>query len=312
MKYFTALLMSIAMIFSLANLSYAQSAQGNGHGLKVQVEQLKTEVTTLQNQVNTLQNELKSVIALAPYVSVDQNAENGLAGPNIVFKDANVHIESGSGATVDSSGLGNLVIGYDEDNANSPIDSARTGSNNLIIGPGHEFTASGALLAGYQNVSTSNYTVAEGECDAAGASASSSCVGVGPDLATGEADTVSGGAENTASGLWASVSGGVLNTASGTWSSVSGGEGNTASGGGAASVSGGEGNTASGETASVSGGDSNTASGDLSSVSGGGNNDASAFESSVSGGAMNTASGQYSSVGGGENQAATELYQNIN
>jgi hypothetical protein len=139
------------------------------------------------------------------------------------FKGANIHIESGSGATVDFSGLGNLVIGYDEDNNNRLIDSARTGSNNLIIGPGHEFTASGALLAGYENVSTSNYTVAEGACDTAGANASTSC-NTQPSLVAGEAASVSGGYENAASGATSNVSGGGFNTASAIGSSVGGGK----------------------------------------------------------------------------------------
>lgn len=291
-RYLIALLISTTMIFSLANAGYAQSSQGKNHGLKFQVEQL-------QKQVNTLQTELKSIIALAPYVKVDQNAENGVAGPNIVFKGANVHVESGSGATVDSSGLGNLVIGYDEDNGDSSIDNARTGSNNLIIGPGHEFTASGALMAGYQNVSTSNYTVAEGACDAAGANALMSCTSNSTSLGAGEAATVSGGFFNRALGLMSSISGGSSGDASGEYSSISGGYSHIASGE-YSSVSGGFRNYASGKYSSVSGGDGGNAVGQYTSISGGSRNRADAYSSSVSGGYANHANGNYSSISGGK------------
>ena len=65
-----------------------------------------------------------NILALASFVSVDPNPENGVAGPNIVFTGANVHIVSGSGATTDngnSTGLGNLIIGYDEVDPNNPL-----------------------------------------------------------------------------------------------------------------------------------------------------------------------------------------------
>ena len=91
-------------------------------------------------------------LALGPFVSVDAGAENGLKGPNIVISGANVHIESGSGNTFDFTGLGNLVIGYDEDGIGaSTIDANRTGSHNLVIGADHQFTASGGAVFGFGN-----------------------------------------------------------------------------------------------------------------------------------------------------------------
>jgi hypothetical protein len=104
-------------------------------------------IKTLQGQVAALQTALTAVqnnhaLALGSFVSVDSGAENGLAGPNIIISGANVHIESGSGTTVDTTGLGNLVVGYDEDSiAPSTIDGNRTGSHNLIIGSQHQFVA---------------------------------------------------------------------------------------------------------------------------------------------------------------------------
>jgi hypothetical protein len=207
-------------------------------------------------------------LLLGQFVNVDFAMDKGVRAPNIIFSGANIHIESGSGATDDDgnpTGLGNLIIRYDEDPINplpgdfslglptimqtsgfpSPLNPGdRGGSHNLVIGGGNRFTqaASGGFVAGERNTIKSF-----------GAS-------------------VSGGFFSTASGLFASVSGGIRNSASGPFASVSGGELNTASGFFASSVSGGGFNFASGPfDASVSGGNSNTAGGNATVVIGGQN-----------------------------------------
>jgi hypothetical protein len=231
--------------------------------LQAQVSSLQATVSTLQDQVNSLQtsntalqNQLahaKNVLALDPFVSVDPNPEIGVIGPNIIFSGANIHIVSGSGRTDDNgspTGLGNLIIGYDEDPnipligdsfPNLPIMQAagfptplnsgdRGGSHNLIIGDGNRFTkaAFGGLVAGQRN------TIA------------------------GFGASIGGGFNNTASGLFASVSAGVQNIASGEYASVTGGGRNGAGPTAGDSVSGGFENSASGPYAGVSGGSGNT------------------------------------------------------
>ncbi len=172
----------------------------------------------LKARLTALQGQLVTVLALAPFLNLDTSVINGLTGPHLIFEAVNVHIRSGSGTTDDGgalTGLGNLIIGYNEE----PLGFAageRAGSHNLSIGTGHRYLNFGGLVAGRRN-------------------------------------TVSGGLNNTASGNNASVSGGSGNTASVSEASVSGGFSNTASGNDA-SVSGGSGNTASGLQASVSGG----------------------------------------------------------
>jgi hypothetical protein len=208
------------------------------------VGNLQTSNSTLAKQVNTLQSQLAAVesnpaLALGPFVSVDPNPEIGVMGPHIIFKGANIHVISGSGATNDNdnpTGLGNLIIGYDESfspaQGGSPptmvID--RGGSHNLVIGRFNNFTkaAFGGLVAGEENTISN------------------------------EAASVSGGVDNTASGHRASVSGGFGNTASGQFASISGGNSNIASGTGS-SASGGVENTASGSDSIVIGGHLNTA-----------------------------------------------------
>jgi hypothetical protein len=244
--------------------------------LESRVGSLQTTNTALQDQIQALKTELTAVqsnhaLLLGPFVSVDPNPEIGVAGPNIIFSGANIHIVSGSGATDDHgnpTGLGNLIIGYDEDPIKpltgdstaglptimqssgfpSPLNPGdRGGSHNLVIGGGNRFTraAFGGFVAGERNTINSF-----------GASVSGGFF----NGASGLFASISGGIRNHASGLFASVSSGGLNQATGTDASVSGGFENFASGAGA-SISGGSYNTASGLFASVSGGGSNTAGG---------------------------------------------------
>jgi hypothetical protein len=206
--------------------------QATVSALQSQVNTLQTANTDQQNEINSLQtsntalqNQLahaKNVLALDPFVSVDPNPEIGVVGPHITFKGANIHIVSGSGTTYDNgnpTGLGNLIIGYDEDPSTIPGFIVgpgfghppsfpplklgdRGGSHNLVIGGWHRFTqaASGGFVAGVANV-------------------------IG-----GEGASVSGGEFNIANGGESSVSGGGFNTASGPQSSVSGGGINTSGG----------------------------------------------------------------------------------
>lgn len=269
--------------------------QGQVTTLQGQNTGLQTQVTALKNAINS--TDAQNAFALGQFVTIDTtDTINGLAAPHIIFTGANLHIVSGSGNTVDSTGLGNLVIGYDEDSLGpSAIDGNRTGSHNLVVGPQHEFTASGGVVSGYGNFTSADYaSVSGGECNTAGpAGFSFLCL-----LTAGSSDA-------------ASVSGGWLNAARGAVSSVSGGQSNAAKGA-TSSVSGGGNNTAGADASSVSGGFKNVASGGSSSVSGGSFNTASNTNASVSGGDVNTASGEGSSVGGGTGQTASGTEQSIN
>jgi hypothetical protein len=248
--------------------------------LQSQVGSLQTSNAALQGQLAAVQS--NHALLLGPFVSVDPNPEIGVIGPNIIFSGVNIHIVSGSGATDDNgnrTGLGNLIIGYDESKPPVPAfpplgPGDRGGSHNLVIGRWNRFTqaAFGGFVAG-----EANFVTNEGACVSGGFT----------NTASGDLASVTGGQDNTASGFQASVTGGQANTASGNYASVSGGEGNTASGFLGSAVSGGQANTASGSYASVSGGAFNIASG---------------LESaSVLGGRGNTAGGMDTVVIGGQN-----------
>jgi hypothetical protein len=272
--------LAAAALFTVITAGPAGTDPG---GVAAEIAVLQAQVASLQTQVATLQ--ANNALAIGPYVSVSPGTIDGLKGPHVIFHGANIHIESGSGSTVDNTGLGNLVIGYNE--GNTPIDAMRTGSHNLVVGPDHEFTASGGLVAGFENAVVSNYsTVSGGICNGAGAGATPPSPACLLGNTAGEGASVSGGQLNVATGFVASVSGGSANTASGEVSSVSGGGGNTASAL-EASASGGNGNTANGQLSSISGGESNaiTLLGTSASISGGIGNMATNFTDSVSGGA---------------------------
>jgi hypothetical protein len=184
---------------------------------------ITSQGATIASQATTLAD-AAPLLAIAPYVSLRTGAMNGVVGPSIVFQGANVHVRSTS-AENDNSGLGNLIVGWD-DPPLSPPAPFRSGSNNLIAGDYNNFTSFGGFVTGFHNKVSAIYA------------------------------SVSGGEYNTSSYDYASVSG-YVNTANRASASVSGGTFNTASGDGA-SVSGGSGNTASGNISSVSGGDSIT------------------------------------------------------
>lgn len=231
-----------------------------------------------QVEVNAIISSLEARIAALE----DKLQHFNRNGNDITISGANLHIVSGSGSTdgwngsdYTVNGLGNLIIGYDEErpigeescslgmlykNETDCVDAdglwwlnEKGGSHNLVIGFQHNYSSFGGLVAGNANTISKGYA------------------------------NVSGGINNTASNYNSSVSGGVENTASGWSSSVSGGAINTASGG----------------FSSVSGGYNNTASGYYSSVGGGSYSTASGYYASVSGGSYNTASGENSFVGGG-------------
>jgi hypothetical protein len=200
----------------------------------------------------------------------------------VVITGANLRIVNGLGSTETMNGLGNLIVGYNETRREIPACSDvtptrctdnRTGSHNVVVGMGHNFSSFGGLVIGELNEISGRFA------------------------------SVSGGRFHTASGDSSAVSGGLLNTASGFGCSVSGGNSNTASGV-VSSVSGGAANMTDSTGGSISGGVSNPASGAGSSVSGGLNNTARSTWSSVSGGENNLASGEASSVSGGANRTA--------
>ena len=228
------------LVLALVSLlqPWGLAAQAPGEDLDRNLWQL----VNLWGRVNALERTLTHIASVT--------GPGGL--PEVVITGANLRLVNSLRATATSNGLGNLLVGYNEPREGENV---RTGSHNVVVGQGHNFSSFGGLVVGRQNEIRGAFATVSGGFD---------------NTASGESAAVSGGLFNRASGESAAVSGGFDNTASGSAASVCGGDGNTARGS-AASVCGGHGNTASGHTAAISGGQANTASGFISSVSGGRN-----------------------------------------
>jgi hypothetical protein len=165
------------------------------------------------------QETLRTMLPFMRYVA------SGVGGkPTIQFSGANVQIVNGAGGVTTTNGLGNLVVGYDEQ------PGVQTGSHNLILGYGQTFTSYGGMLGGAHNtISAPEASVLSGTTSAATAQGAT-VIGGGANEATAPGATVSGGAFNAATGPQSSVSGGNANEAAGGYDSVSGGSHNRAGG----------------------------------------------------------------------------------
>lgn len=196
--------------------------EGQLETLQAEVKKLKTkkdggELTKEQRtNLKRLKDHwpgLKAVSQLSPYVILDETTINGLKGPHVLFVGANVHIRSGSENTSDGkalAGLGNLVIGYNEERPSRKKNpgKGRSGSHNLIVGDRHQYTSYGGIVAGGVNtISQPGATVLGGERN----------------IASGRFSSITGGSGNQANGSATSISGGQNNQVNGQSSSISGG-----------------------------------------------------------------------------------------
>jgi hypothetical protein len=139
------------------------------------ISTLRNNVAMLQPQITDLETRTVGFQAFFDHVTFDPEDITGLKAPDVIFTGVNVHIRSGVGFTDDpGSGLGNLIVGYNENLFGSP----RTGSHNLVVGSGHGYSSWGGFVAGFGNTISGPYA------------------------------SVSGGSGNTAAGYASSVSGG--------------------------------------------------------------------------------------------------------
>jgi polyhydroxyalkanoate synthesis regulator phasin len=144
---------------------------------------LTTRVEGLNTAVGDLNTKVTDGVVpnLKNYVEVKTGDMNGVRGPHLVFHHVNVHVQSGSNATADTtSGLGNLIIGYNEQ---ASPEQVRLGAHNLVGGSQNGFSSYGGLVFGVGNKITGTYA------------------------------SVVGGENNTASGISSIVLGGKIKSA---------------------------------------------------------------------------------------------------
>jgi hypothetical protein len=291
--------LTFALAFALLLSASPVTAAAQSNGLRQKVEFLESalesalgRITQLETQLVALQS--NSVMTLDGVLSLDPTTHTA------AFHGVNVQIVNGAGQTDSINGLGNLIVGYDEENLDSGSDKTR--SHNFVAGSQNSYSSFGGVVLGYRNAISGPYS------------------------------NVTGGRDNTAAGHNATVSGGLSNRANGRRSlveragapTVSGGNNNIAEQVGApggATVSGGGFNSASAGSSvvlsapAVSGGTQNTASGSCSAVSGGVNNRAGESDSrgcsTILGGHSNRARGYgYPAVVGGLSNAAVAGFGN--
>ncbi len=280
---------------------------GTNNGIMMDSKESAGPAPTLEVTYNTVVQNLLERVAFLENLLAGVNR----TGNNINFDGVNVRIRNGLGATngnmedpnsfttTSVNGLGNLIVGYDESiapflGAGFP-ESDKSGSHNVVIGHGHNYSSFGGLVVGRDNVISGIY------CAVSGGNFNT---------ASGENCSISGGYKNVSSGINSSISAGLENLASGNYSSVQGGNNNTVTGL-ASAVSGGSQNTAIGEKSIVAGGFNNFAVGEHSTISGGDTNMANGNYSSMIGGFGSVANGNYSNVTGGRSHTASGEHSTI-
>ena len=164
----------------------------------------QTQIATLQAKIATMESSPTTgsggIPDLEKYVSINPDAMNGVKGPHIIFKGVNVHIQSGSGNTVDmTSGLGNLFLGYNE--TESAVQRG-TGAHNLVVGPYHSYTSYGGVVLGIRNAIRGQHVAVLGGTLNTAHGANSSILGGGQNTT---------GQFNSLFGLNSTVYGGQLN-----------------------------------------------------------------------------------------------------
>ena len=280
----------VALAVSLTAMS--KHPTGEQGLLQARIAELEAKVAALEARMAD-----STVLQLDGYLVLDTT---DISRPTARFNGVNLQVVNGAGAESEvPNGLGNILIGYDQPYTQREggefesvcalgtyLDESsclaagydwapqhKSGSHNLIIGPGHRYSWLYGIAAGLD------------------------------DTINNEGSSVIGARFGVAQGLRAIVMGGSTNRALGNNSVVLGGWDNLASGL-ASKVVGGVHNAATDQGATVSGGNYNRASGFNSTVSGGSENIASGPQSVISGGYKNVAEGEYSVVGGGQERSA--------
>ena len=184
------------------------------------IQMMQAQITALQSQVASL--EASAVPGLGDYVSVDDSAHT------ILVSGANLQVHNGYGANW-SNGLGNVIVGYNQLQAEQdPVDT-RNGSHNMVIGGGHFYTGNHNLISGMTNRAYGSQGVVFGFNNRSWDS-NNAVLGGGNNGAYGNATTIVGGGGNNTYGSYDVVLGGGGNVTDGTYDVVVGGNNNAANG----------------------------------------------------------------------------------
>lgn len=119
------------------------------NALEAENEQLVLQVAAMQislddanSQDTLLGTRVEQVEELLTCVDFDS------ANLTLIVESCNLIVRDGSGNTASTTGLGNLIIGYDTDES---LSKNKTGTHNLVVGDEHEYSSYGGLVAGRAN-----------------------------------------------------------------------------------------------------------------------------------------------------------------
>jgi len=159
------------------------------NALEARIEALEEAMKDLEATLAALEASISVVTTKLEHFS--------RTGDEVVIEGANLHVRNGSGSTDTTNGLGNVIIGYNENGGPAPD---RSGSHNLVMGEANGYSSYAGIASGQANTISAPYACAIS------------------------------GANNVVSGDFAVTFGGWINTASGAYSVVSGGADGIASG----------------------------------------------------------------------------------
>jgi hypothetical protein len=114
-----------------------------GPDVTAQIAALQAQIAALTTRVAALESKLTHVT---------------VAGNDIVISGANLHVNSGAGATdAPANGLGNVIVGYNELRG---VGDDRTGSHNLTVGSRNNYSSHGGIVSGADGAATSPFSTA--------------------------------------------------------------------------------------------------------------------------------------------------------
>lgn len=254
---------------------------------------LPIRMTAAEHDIDDLQARVAALEALLAHASLDDDGNLVIRG-SLFVDGGNLHVQDGTGATYSESGagngLGNVIIGYDEDNGDE-----KSGSHNLVVGPYHSYAFAGNVVGGYDN--------------AVSATAAAVLGGYGNQVG-GDQSVALGGTYLTVDGYHSAAIGGNMNSVSGPNSVSLGGFSIDLDGDNSVTVAGFD-NTLSSDNAAIVAGDHHHLSGSWAAILGGSAHDVSGTSAVAAGGDHATVAGTDASTFGGSGASTSTDGQSL-
>jgi hypothetical protein len=168
----------------------------------------------------------KDVLDLLSVVYID-DCQGGPGYKTLRVSGANLQVTNGTGATFTTNGLGNLIVGYNEQNSQCDL----SGSHNIVLGQENEYTTESfaGLIGGKENIILSEYNLVFGQQNAA-YDPYASVIGGTFQVVHNIFGVIVGGASNSIDAEGAVIVGGEFNTATGTYGVLGGGQSRSVNG----------------------------------------------------------------------------------